>query len=187
MPTGIRPTLATLDRSVVLFRWVTLNSVGCRSIGVRGRVSVRWRDTSALGGPGMLPCGNPGNLFDFNQTVFRLVGPKKSETTEGAAAGSGDQNRCRETSQIGRLMRRVQEEAAWMAKSRLNKSGTALENDSTNNHGRKYNDGDNDIEGDGGRSGTGGHKVVRNDGPVGRFSWAGVRKSQRGDLQSRAP
>ena len=59
--------------------------------------------------------------------------------------------------------------------------------DSTNNHGRKYNDGDNDIEGDGGRSGTGGHKVVRNDGPVGRFSWAGVRKSQRGDLQSRAP
>lgn len=43
-------------------------------------------------------------------------------------------------------------------------SGALVLKDSTNNHGRKYND---NVEGDGWRSGTGGHEVVRKDGPVG--------------------
>lgn len=94
----------------------------------------------------------------------------------------------------------IAREGATGLKSRLNKSGTAVGNvqlstlgpvpwlkDSTNSHGRKYNDDDDDVEGDGWRSGTGGHEVVRRDGPVGSFSWARVGKSQRGYLQFRAP
>lgn len=49
-------------------------------------------------------------------------------------------------------------------------TGALVLKDSTNNHGRKYNDNSCNVEADGWRSGTGGLEVVRKAGPVGSFS-----------------